>query len=668
MNTNEEESIEKKYISHEIGSEYLEWEQRDDAGRGKIILITAPTGSGKSHFILYTFLKSVIEKEEKLLYFVNRRILKDQLFEELNKQVKREMINSFGKIINLNNYISIRTYQSLESDLKGREPEKAIYELEKYSYVVYDECHYFLADSNFNTNTELSYDCLRRSFDYKVQIFMSATMKNIEKFILEKPKYLRGYDENKIISVGDAYRIKRYSVPLKYDYIRLCSFGDMEDLIGIMSSKSEEKEKWLIFVDSIPFGEKLKNDLKNALGTDKKDFSEENIVLITAEYKKEEETRNIVQEIVEEYKSKRKIIISTEVMYNGVSFHDDDLVNIVIFADMEENFIQMLGRKRMNNRNVNLYLCKRNKTHFRKHLQQTEQIIDFYTSIKNNLENIYKRTVPNGEEIDSSPYTELFHITKEINDYKILKQNGFPDSESLPFAYYRNINCEQILFEQQPILDKILNNDYAYENAKKICYSVRGIISLNNFSIQKCVNQIIFYSDIIEKLEDDENAFLKMQAEWLGKSSDEIDAFIQYSNESTDERNRQKIKEIIEGTMKEDINTGEKIKGYLDRDITVVENKNMKLKLKKYLIHFLRNSEEYKSDMETYDKQITYLGRNDRIITPQSFNLCMKSARLPYKMSKPCDGRGYKGKDNEKEKKNIFKIVDASVSQDTLEN
>lgn len=68
-----EQKIEKRFVSDEIGEKYKEWKNRN------IIFITSPTGSGKSYFILHIFLKWAIKNNMRILYLVNRRILKMQL-------------------------------------------------------------------------------------------------------------------------------------------------------------------------------------------------------------------------------------------------------------------------------------------------------------------------------------------------------------------------------------------------------------------------------------------------------------------------------------------------------------------------------------------------------------------------------------------------------------
>ncbi len=92
-----------EYISDKIGEEYQNWEARE------IIFITAPTGSGKSYFMLHIFLKYLIQKGGKMLYLVNRKILKEQLEEEL-EEVQDEFYKVAGwSDVNVKAHIDIVT-------------------------------------------------------------------------------------------------------------------------------------------------------------------------------------------------------------------------------------------------------------------------------------------------------------------------------------------------------------------------------------------------------------------------------------------------------------------------------------------------------------------------------------------------------------------------------
>lgn len=141
----------KLYLSHIIRDEYKSWKQHN------IIVINAPTGCGKTHFCLNTYLKYLGSKNQNMLYLVNRSILKKQLLEEVNFISNRTTLTNENPYP-LKSHIYIDTYQNIEKSLSvGKDLSDVLF---KYDVVVYDEAHYFFSDSNFNPYTKLSYDYL----------------------------------------------------------------------------------------------------------------------------------------------------------------------------------------------------------------------------------------------------------------------------------------------------------------------------------------------------------------------------------------------------------------------------------------------------------------------------------------------------------------------------
>ena len=51
-----------------------------------------------------------------------------------------------------------------------------------YSYVACDECHYFLTDSNYNTNTWLSYQWVQKWLNQQIRILLSAAIGDIKDY------------------------------------------------------------------------------------------------------------------------------------------------------------------------------------------------------------------------------------------------------------------------------------------------------------------------------------------------------------------------------------------------------------------------------------------------------------------------------------------------------
>ena len=91
------------FISEKIRDEYLKW------NNGDVVFITAPTGSGKTYFILNKLVSYVSSQGKKLLYLVNRRILKQQLEADISRLSIKDQ-----------NAIIIKSYQALEVALQKR--------------------------------------------------------------------------------------------------------------------------------------------------------------------------------------------------------------------------------------------------------------------------------------------------------------------------------------------------------------------------------------------------------------------------------------------------------------------------------------------------------------------------------------------------------------------
>ena len=174
---------------------------------------------------------------------------------------------------------------------------------------------------------------LRVAFVNKLQIYMSATMQNMEQFITKRYFFISPADQYRN---DDKVLIKSINVERDYSYIQLKYFNTKEKTKKIVTDSSNA-EKWLIFTDSIEAGKALCNELKE------------------------------------------RVANQTDVGYIDAKYAlDEDLRNIVIMADTEESFVQMLGRKRPDGKNLNVYICKRDKRYFERRLRYVQQVLKFY--------------------------------------------------------------------------------------------------------------------------------------------------------------------------------------------------------------------------------------------------------------------------------------------------
>ena len=217
------------------------------------------------------------------------------------------------------------------------------------------------------------------------QIFMSATMEKMRGIISEKiektPVPTTDNGAGAMSVRRHDLRKFEYKVPINYDYIDLYYFEKFEEVPGIIADASTAKEKWLIFVDSIAKGKKLKEELleltKNDIqydGSDEKLYTEEDVIFIDARYENDDESKESVEELKEKKLISKKIIITTSVMDNGISFADKELRNIIIMADTQEEFIQMLGRKRQDGKKVKVYICSRDISYFKQRFNSVDRL------------------------------------------------------------------------------------------------------------------------------------------------------------------------------------------------------------------------------------------------------------------------------------------------------
>lgn len=588
------ETKEKRYVADVIGEEYLNWKPLD------MIMIKAPTGSGKTYFCLHKLLLRAIQNGERILYLINRKVLKSQLEKE-KERVSDDLMRE-GQCVNIDNYIQFMTYQSLEIELTDMMANKGIiqYKLnwyrQHYSIVVYDECHYFYSDSNFNTNTELSYDFLSHCFNMRIQIFMSATMDKMEMLVKQHRPSCRWEDEP-IISGEIAFKVQMgrrnyvsYNCDKDYRYIKPKILRSREAITEVINEVAHKDEKWLVFVDNKEFGKSIAEELveKKEEATKEKTLSADDVVYIDADYELDTNARKTVEHITQRNSAKEKVVITTAVMDCGVSFHDIDLRNIIILADTEESFIQMLGRKRKDvkgEQNINLYICRLNKEYFRRRLQSVQRKISSY--------HVYRETI-----------NKL---------YEVRTQNGQMEYWG-PFAFYRAGYSPQP-YMQNPAMTSLLQNESFRKNMQGIIYFYQGIAANNKFAVRRLLDLEKYYEDMVAELENDDFAYIKKIYEWLGFSEEEIQADIV--------KNKEELK--VDCIKRIEIVLGE----YLERELSSQENQEMKSKFTEDVKYLLENEVSFSNAEKD---NILKTGRN---ISEEQFNKLMEVFQIPYRMGKP---------------------------------
>lgn len=442
----------ENYLSDIIKEEYQEWVP------GHLIFLSAHTGSGKTFFILNELVRFAALNGKKILYLVNRSILQEQIQEKINTEVKSQLrCNKDIMSENLGNVIEVKLYQTIENECKRNPDYKS---QEEYDYIIADECHYFLEDATFNTYTQLSYEWIMKKKDDAVLIFISATIDRIKKYILDD-NGIREEDDakesDKRIKVmrGDLDTrdfVKNYDMKADYSYVKVSLFKKIEEIV---ESVEADNGKWLIFVDSIEKGRKMEVLLKEK-GVD--------VAFITAESKRDEELFGMVKKIGTKEKYEQRVLIATSVMDNGISIKDLELRKLIIMAVTKEQFIQMLGRKRLssNSEKLKLYILVREKEDFRKLLEECKKRIRFISEFQDdNFQRSYSR-----------------------------------------------------------LLERMLESSACYQCAKNVCLVRQDSLAFSDLAIAQYDYLYGYYQRIFERFEKEGgSAFLREQLEWMGREN-----------------------------------------------------------------------------------------------------------------------------------------------------
>ena len=164
------------------------------------IMISAPTGAGKNFFVGNVILPEILKfnrrseyKKFRVLILSNRVALNVQNklnylkiidensgceakkyaeeFFDLSDEKKRQVQN-FGQV-------DIISYQQIWFHLRSQQA------FENYNFVIFDECHYFVQDSVFNSHIDQLLAKLIANTQSAYRIYLSATIEEIAQQILE---------------------------------------------------------------------------------------------------------------------------------------------------------------------------------------------------------------------------------------------------------------------------------------------------------------------------------------------------------------------------------------------------------------------------------------------------------------------------------------------------
>ena len=494
-------------VSEVIGDDYKKWKDGDS------VIISSPTGTGKTYFVLNVLVPYAKKLNKKILMFCNRVAL----YEQINNAIDEDM----------RAYIEIITYQSAEDQIG-----KII--MGNVLYYIFDEAHYIFQDSSFNEGTGAWYEHFFSisTLSLRICIYLSATPDDIYMLLANRTKYCfdigyylehygkltalynRKYENDNEKEKYDYYKhyisemdyytdytgqtpysygdciheniqshkselAKCYTQDICYDYLTCKYFSDYTE---IKKRITESEDKWLIFVNKKSDGQILCKELNQLfVGTRKR------AVFISSQSRQStgEDNREF-KNIIEDEKFSCNILISTSVLDNGVNIKDKQLKNIVISAYDKTEFVQMLGRRRVEeNDRVTLYIRYFSINTFSGLKKMTEDNIDFlmwfYEANKVNLSKMYA----NGTWYENRRHKPNYAQSAIF--------------EKLKRGYSKGLLCR--------------NKDFT--KAKKD--DVFRDFKINYIALMKQISLRYYYTKVMQSLKEDKLAFLKLQLSWLGK-------------------------------------------------------------------------------------------------------------------------------------------------------
>ena len=180
----------KQYVADIIGDEYKMWKE------GDTVIITTPTGSGKTSFVLSKLLQQAVEEDMHVLYLCNRKVLSEQFREQSKEKLIHESGYAESVSRTMLEHIHVFTYQYYEArrtfpDIDCLNPENENERIaiprHKIKYYIFDEAHYFLGDALFNSNTNYWFD---QNLARGISVFLTATPKLLEFFLVGKHRQI----------------------------------------------------------------------------------------------------------------------------------------------------------------------------------------------------------------------------------------------------------------------------------------------------------------------------------------------------------------------------------------------------------------------------------------------------------------------------------------------
>lgn len=359
-------------VSEGLADEFKSW------WHGRPVFIDAPTGSGKSSWVINNLLAYVMETGGQMLIVSNRIAINTQYKQLILRAVAPSLIKKYTDfgLQETNQFEGIpvvfSSYQGLPGLLKHGV---------SFTYAVFDEVHFFCSDSGFSRDTWALLKQLPKTFVNAVRIYMTATPWSVQNLVAKaEEEYKLPIGERIILTSGGViffpgmlmYRFP--SLPRNYKLRMLPS--EVRDnacsktLLDLIKN-SPSTEKWIVFVNSKEIGKKLAKSLGG----------------IAAYLDAEHKSGPVWGELTTKAKFSARVLVTTAVTDCGVNINDPAVKHVVLSSTDHVQFIQELGRKRLKEgETLNVYVPDLSPQQWRKLNAKNEQLIQLVDDVSQHPE------------------------------------------------------------------------------------------------------------------------------------------------------------------------------------------------------------------------------------------------------------------------------------------
>lgn len=268
-------------------------------------------------------------------------------------------------------------------------------------------------------------------------------------------------------------------------------------------------------------------------------------------------------------------------MDNGITIHDMELRNIIILADTKEEFLQMLGRKRRDEKKVHLYIYKYSREHFQRRLNLLGK----------------KRDV--ASEYMKYMASNLGKVNKVLD-------------RQVVYNYEFNLICNK----QKEILRKLLNYEISLNVISSIFNVYDGILYLNPLSVHQNEYLFNYYKNVIKQFDEEgEYSFVERQLSWLGIEQEKAKQLISEQKKGELEISREQVIKQFEK--------------FENKEMTKEELTDMKDKVKQSLLTIIK---AVPKDMKNWSTTYDLADKKGRNISQNNMQFLREYCGIPYQL------------------------------------